>query len=184
LWQDGAAYDLTGLLDASGSGAVISQANSISDDGKIAVEACIYPSGNGSGKPSRCFAGLLIPTPPAAPVPAYTRYLAEGATIGGFDLFYLLQNPAQTPTTVQVRYLRAAGAPLTKSYVLPPSSRTNIWVNVEDLPGLGKALASAEFSAVIESQDNTPIIAERAMYSSAGGVAFAAGTNALATKLQ
>ena len=35
------------------------------------------------------------------------------------SLFYLLQNPAATPTTVQVRYLRAAGAPLTKTYVLP-----------------------------------------------------------------
>ena len=28
--------------------------------------------------------------------PATTWYLAEGATIGGFSLFYLLQNPAAT----------------------------------------------------------------------------------------
>ena len=48
------------------------------------------------------------------PTPATTWYLAEGATHGGFDLFYLLQNPAPTPTTVRVRYLRRAGAPLEK----------------------------------------------------------------------
>jgi uncharacterized membrane protein len=106
---------------------------------------------------------------------ATTWYLAEGATIGDFSLFYLLQNPATTPTTVLVRYLRTAGAPLAKAYVLPPNSRTNIWVNEEDFPGLGKALASAEFSAVIESQDDTPIIVERAMYRSNQGRMFNAG---------
>jgi hypothetical protein len=111
----------------------------------------------------------------AVRAPATTWYLAEGATIGDFSLFYLLQNPAPTSTTVQVRYLRTAGAPLTKAYVLPPNSRTNIWVNEEDFPGLGKALASAEFSAVIESQDDTPIIVERAMYRSNLGRTFNAG---------
>ena len=76
---------------------------------------------------------------------------------------------------MQVRYLRPAGAPLTKSYVLPARSRTNIWVNQEEFPGLGKALANAEISAVIESQDGTPIIVERAMYRSNQGRVFNAG---------
>jgi probable HAF family extracellular repeat protein len=111
----------------------------------------------------------------AVQAPATTWYLAEGATIGGFSLFYLLQNPAATPTTVQVRYLRPSGSPLVKTYVLPARSRTNIWVNEEDFPGMGKALASAEFSAVIESQDGTPIIVERAMYRSNQGRTFNAG---------
>jgi probable HAF family extracellular repeat protein len=279
LWQGGVTYDLTGLLDASGAGAVIHDANAISDDGRIAAYACFYPSGDGSGNASRCVAAVLVPAPPAPPVPSYTRYLAEGATsaffetqiallnpgsanasatlqylpaggapitqavtvpartrltinpklvpglanaefstvvqtsqalivdrtmswdaggygshseaavrspattwylaegatIGGFDLFYLLQNPAATPTTVQVRYLRAAGMPLVKTYTLAPNSRTNIWVNVEEFAGLGKALAAAEFSAVIESQDATPIIVERAMYRSNQGRTFNAG---------
>ena len=43
------------------------------------------------------------------------------------------------------------------------------------IPGLGKALAAAEFSAVIESQDGTPIIVERAMYRSNQGRTFNAG---------
>ena len=107
--------------------------------------------------------------------PATTWYLAEGATIGGFSLFYLLQNPAATDTTVQVRYLRPTGVPLTKSYVLPARSRVNIWVNQEEFPGVGKALANAEISAVIESQDDTPIIVERAMYRSNQGRVFNAG---------
>jgi hypothetical protein len=50
----------------------------------------------------------------------------------GVDLFYLLQNPSATGTaTVQVRYLRPSGSPLVKTYSLPPSSRANIWVDVE-----------------------------------------------------
>lgn len=111
----------------------------------------------------------------AVPAPATTWYLAEGATLGGFNLFYLLQNPSSQPSTVRVRYLRTSGAPLEKEYVLPAASRTNIWVNVEDFPGVGTALASAEFSAVVESLDDTPIIVERAMYLSNQGQLFNAG---------
>ena len=46
-----------------------------------------------------------------------------------------------------------SGAPLEKTYALPPNSRNNIWVNQEDFPGLGKALAATDVSAVIESID-------------------------------
>jgi Tol biopolymer transport system component len=117
--------------------------------------------------------GAHAETSVAAPSPIW--YLAEGATHSGFDLFYLLQNPASTATTVRVRYLRTSGAPLEKTYTLPPSSRTNIWVNVEDFAGLGRALASAELSAVLESIDGTPFIVERAMYLSSQGRTFNAG---------
>jgi hypothetical protein len=107
--------------------------------------------------------------------PETTWYLAEGSTNGGFELFYLLQNPAPTPTSVRVRYLRGAGAPLEKLYTLPASSRTNIWVNVEEFPGVGTALADADISGVIESLDGTPIIVERAMYLTSQGRVFNAG---------
>jgi hypothetical protein len=117
--------------------------------------------------------GAHSETAVAAPSPIW--YLAEGATHSGFSLFYLLQNPAPHATTVRVRYLRTAGPPLEKQYTLGPESRTNIWVNVEDFPGEGTALASAEFSAVIESLDATPIIVERAMYRSNQGRLFNAG---------
>jgi subtilisin-like proprotein convertase family protein len=102
-----------------------------------------------------------------------TWYLAEGSTIAGFNLFYLLQNPNATATTATVRYLRPGGAPpLTKDYPLPANSRTNIWVNVEEFNG-EKTLAATDVSAVIATPD--PIIVERAMYLDAPGQAFAAG---------
>lgn len=117
--------------------------------------------------------GAHAETAVEAPSPIW--YLAEGATHSGFDLFYLIQNPSLTETAVRVRYLLTSGMPLVKEYILPPSSRTNIWVNLEEFPGLGRALASAEFSAVVEAIDGTPIIVERAMYLSSPERPFNAG---------
>jgi hypothetical protein len=106
--------------------------------------------------------------------PALTWYLAEGATHSGFNLFYLLQNPNPAVSEVHVRYLRPAGSPLEKAYQLPPNSRTNIWVDVEDFGGQA-ALASTDVSAVFEVLNAQPIIVERAMYAEVPGQAFGAG---------
>ncbi len=95
--------------------------------------------------------------------PARVWYFAEGATIAGFQLFYLLQNPNSEPVTVQGTYLLGTGQTFTKSYQLPPNSRTNVWANVEQIGG-GMPLASAEFSAVFQVTAGPAIIAERAMY--------------------
>jgi hypothetical protein len=111
----------------------------------------------------------------AVPGPALRWYLAEGATHSGFDLFYLLQNPNPTEAQVRVRFLRPNDAPLENTYTLGADSRTNIWVNVEEFPELGAALASAEVSAVIESLNGVPIIVERAMYLDIAGQMFGAG---------
>ncbi len=107
--------------------------------------------------------------------PALTWYLAEGATHGTFNLFYLLQNPNSAAAQVRVRFLRTAGAPLVKEYTLSPNSRTNVWVDVEEFPGLGAALASAEVSAVIESLNGQRILVERALYMDVAGQPFSAG---------
>jgi len=114
-------------------------------------------------------------TETAVLAPSLTWYLAEGATHSGLDLFYLLQNPNTSAADVRVRYLRPSGAPLVKSYSLPPQSRTNIWVNVEDFAGLGTALASTDVSAVVEVLNEQPIIVERALYAPVGGQVFGAG---------
>jgi hypothetical protein len=95
--------------------------------------------------------------------PSRTWYFAEGATIGGFNLFYLLQNPSNAPVTVEGRYLLGTGAVFTKTYTLTPNSRFNVWANVEEIGGT-TPLASAEFSAVFTVTGGDPIIAERAMY--------------------
>jgi hypothetical protein len=92
--------------------------------------------------------------------PATTWYLAEGATHSGFDLFYLIQNPAAQKVDVEVTYLRPAGTPVVEVYPVPAGGRFNIWVNAE-AAGL-PALANAELSAVLRAA--TPIIVERAMY--------------------
>jgi hypothetical protein len=111
----------------------------------------------------------------AVAAPALTWYLAEGATHSAFNLFYLLQNPNATEAQVRVRYLRPVGAPIEKTYALPASSRTNIWVDVEAFPGLGQALASTDVSAVVEVLNGQPIIVERAMYADVPGQTFGAG---------
>ena len=55
--------------------------------------------------------------------PSTLWYLAEGATGGPFDLFYLIQNPGNAIADVEVRYLRSAGqAPITKSYASAPAA--------------------------------------------------------------
>jgi hypothetical protein len=109
--------------------------------------------------------------------PALTWYFAEGATHSGFDLFYLLQNPRSLAADVRVRYLRPVGLPLEKTYTVPPHSRTTIWVDMEEFPaGSGqRTLGATDVAAVIDVTNDVPIIAERAMYRSAGGTAFEAG---------
>jgi energy-converting hydrogenase Eha subunit A len=117
--------------------------------------------------------GAHAETAVAAPAPIW--YLAEGATHSGFNLFYLLQNPNPAVANVRVRYLRPAGAPLEKTYALPPTSRTNLWVNLEEFAGLGQALGATDVSAVVQSTNDQPIIVERAMYLDLPGQAFGAG---------
>lgn len=103
--------------------------------------------------------------------PALTWYLAEGATISGFDLFYLIQNPNATAATVQVTYLLPAPTPpIVKTYSVGPNSRFNIWVNLAD-----PVLDEAEVSAVLAVTNNVPVIVERAMYRPTGGLVFGAG---------
>ena len=102
--------------------------------------------------------------------PATTWYLAEGATHGFFDLFYLVQNPSETaPATVEARFLLPSGEPVVRSYTVPPSTRMNILVDT--IPGL----EATDVSGVVSSTNGTPIIVERAMYFSRDLQPFRAG---------
>lgn len=101
-----------------------------------------------------------------------TWYLAEGATSGPFDLFYLVENPGAAEASVQVTYVRPSPKPpLLRLYQVPASSRLTIWVDVEDA-----ALASEEVAAIVESTNGVPIVVERAMYLSRPGELFTGGT--------
>lgn len=110
-------------------------------------------------------------TETAMTAPSPTWYLAEGATISGFKLFYLLQNPNDVQADVTIEYLLGGGrAPVTRAYVLPPNSRTTI-----DVGTAATSLRRAEVSARITTAPETPILVERAMYLDAGRKLFGAG---------
>src|SRR6185369_6510513 len=101
---------------------------------------------------------------------ATTWYLAEGATHGGFSLFYLIQNPGTTPANIEITYLLPAPqAPIVLNYVVAPTSRRTI--PVDDEPGL----SATDVSAILTSTNGVPFIAERSMYFSRPDQAFAAG---------
>ena len=96
--------------------------------------------------------------------PALSWFLAEGATGPYFDEFILVANPGDADAVVQVQYLLGDGRVLTKSYDVRAASRFNIWVNEEEFPGQGKALAQAAVSAVVTSTNGLPVIVERSMW--------------------
>jgi hypothetical protein len=104
--------------------------------------------------------------------PSTTWYLAEGATHGAFDLFYLIQNPNSTPASIRVRYLMPRGTPIVKTYTVGGGSRFTIWVDQED-----KNLSGTDVSAEITSTNGVPIIVERSMYLNTSGKAFKGGHN-------
>ena len=107
----------------------------------------------------------------AVTAPASEWFLAEGATLAGFNLFYLLQNPTAASVVADVTYLLPPPlAPIAKQYVLPASSRTTVWVNLED-----PRLAAAEVSSSIRTRNGEGIVVERAMYRDAPGRPFGAG---------
>ena len=104
--------------------------------------------------------------------PATTWYLAEGATHGFFDLFYLVQNPDLTRSAeIRVRFLLPSSPPIVRTYTVGARQRKNIYVDEE--PGLGQT----DVSAVVESTNGVPIIVERSMYVSRGGQPFSGGHN-------
>jgi hypothetical protein len=112
-------------------------------------------------------------TETALTAPSTTWYLAEGATHGAFDLFYLLQNANDSQAHVTINYLRQAPlTPVSKTYTVDPNSRKTIPVDAE-----GPDLEAVDTAASITS--DLPIVVERAMYSTRPGQPpFAAGHGA------
>jgi hypothetical protein len=80
---------------------------------------------------------------------------------------------------VQITYLLPSGASILKTYNVAAQSRLTVNVDFED-----PALKDTPVSTIVESKNGVQIIAERAMYNTAAGQIWAAGTDALGTKLQ
>jgi hypothetical protein len=106
--------------------------------------------------------------------------LAEGR-VGGpfaFQTFVLLANPGATPATVTLTILRTTGAPVVKTVTVQAGARRTVTTG----PGsFFPELADESFGVSIASDE--PIFAERAMYSNANGIFWAAGSNATATAI-
>lgn len=96
-------------------------------------------------------------------------FLAEGATGNFFDLFILIENPNASDAAVAATYLLTDGTTLTKTYNVPANARYTIYVDDEQFPGVGKALANAAVSTRLTSTNNVPIIVERTMWWPDGG---------------
>ena len=111
-----------------------------------------------------------------------TRWgLAEGrvGSDRAFATYILLANPSTTQAAnVRVTYLRANGTTVVKTYTVNPSTRFNIDVNSR-VP----ELVNESFGALIEVTNGVGIVVERSLYNNALGQTWAAGTNALGTRL-
>lgn len=110
---------------------------------------------------------------------AATRWaLAEGETGGvrGAATYVLLANTAPSPQDVRVAMYPEGGTPMERIFRLLPRSRFNVDVAAE-FP----ALSHKRFSTIVTATLPASLIVERAMYWDAGGVRWAAGTNAVAT---
>ncbi|MGE3842572.1 MAG: hypothetical protein AB7I50_13385 [Vicinamibacterales bacterium] len=107
--------------------------------------------------------------------------LAEGRSGGpqGHETYILLANPDETTAAqVQVTFERPDGTTVVKTYTVNPTSRFNIAVNA-----MVPELADQQYGAVVEVTNGIPIAVERAVYSNAFGVFWAAGTNATGVRV-
>jgi len=106
------------------------------------------------------------------PVASTTWHFAEGATIAGFQTFFLLQNPGADVADVTIDFFVQGGGVERRSYAVPARSRQTVWVNQQGAP-----LGAAEFASRVTASH--PVIVERAMYRDAQGLTFGAGSNAM-----
>ena len=97
------------------------------------------------------------------------------------ETYILIANTSTFAGQAKVTLLFEDGGTTERTFTLNPSSRFNVDVAYYFPSAIGR-----KFGAIVESLGTTPaqIVVERAMYSDANGVKWAAGTNALATKLQ
>ena len=109
------------------------------------------------------------------------RWLLAEGRVGGplaHQTYILLGNPSATTAEVTIAYLRVDGSVVTKSYVVPPTSRVNVFVN-GDVP----ELQNESFAARVTVTNDVSIFVERSLYWNAEGRVWAGGTNATAARM-
>jgi hypothetical protein len=165
---------LTVLVDAEGP--QLAQAEfwtTVTSDVPIVSERSMYWAGNVSEwREAHNSPGLTQ---------AAVRWgLAEGA-VGGpleFQTFLLVANPDVNPAIVEAQFLPADGTTVAKSFTVPALGRVTLWLN-QDVP----ELSDESFGAIVQSQNDVPILLERSMYWTVGGESFGGGTNSPGTPI-
>jgi len=86
-----------------------------------------------------------------------TNHFAEGCTRAGFDTWLCLQNPGDEHAEVTVNYYlgEGQGSASTRTYSLPPHSRSTVYVNAD---------VGADKDVSIQVTSSKPIVSERPMY--------------------
>lgn len=135
-------------LAASDVSAVVTVTNNV----PIIVERAMYlTTGGQTFRAGHESAGVTAP--------ATRWFFAEGATGSYFDLYLLVANPGTSTADIRVTYLLPTGQTIVKQHQVGANRRFNIWVDAEDT-----ALADTAVSAIVESTNSVPIVAERAMW--------------------
>jgi hypothetical protein len=147
-------------------------------DAAIVAERSMYWGGESAANPLQWTEGhnSIGLTAPGA------RWLLAEGRVGGplaHQTYILLGNPSTTTAAnVTITYLRGDGTTVAKDYVVPPTSRANVFVN-----GVVPELQDEAFGATIVVTNAVPIFVERSLYWSADGTVWAGGANAVATRL-
>lgn len=95
--------------------------------------------------------------------PGLTWYFAEGYTGNGFEEWILIMNPGTVPAVCKVSFMKEDGSVTSKKVNVGVTSRFTIDVKEEVPEGVPVAVK-------VESINLVPVIAERAMYWSKGGI--------------
>jgi hypothetical protein len=191
-------YNLVAALVDTSMSTVITGRNGV---GILAERAMWWPGPPAAWYEAHNSAGVTLPPATGGP-PSGTRWaLADGeagsAVPGGnpIDTFVLVANTAPTPARVRFTLLFQNGTTATRDITVAASERSTVWINVDTfVDGQGGAVSvqNQRFGIVVESiaapalgiPSPVQIVVERAMYWDAVGQHWAAGTDAVATRLQ
>jgi hypothetical protein len=88
-------------------------------------------------------------------------YFAEGTCRPGFEPYICIQNTVSVDAMVEVTYMLGDGSTDVQTVAVPGNSRAT--VVVADRLGVGDD-AAHDFSARVESTNNTPLVVERPIY--------------------
>ncbi|MFN8060478.1 MAG: M12 family metallo-peptidase [Vicinamibacterales bacterium] len=172
IWVDEESFAGVKQLANTAVSAIVESTNGV---GIIAERAMWWPGSSATWQESHNSAGSATAGP---------RWGLADGEVGGAnatETYVLIANTSSFAGSARVTLLFEDGtAPLERTYALSASSRTNVNV-ASDFP----AAAGKRFGTIVESLGASPaqIVVERAMYSDAEGVHWAAGTHVVAAPL-